>query len=82
MQYIIHNSSFYHKTDNLVFNLEYIYEYNRTKYDIYFYLCRIVNNIDTYLDYNYNNYLYFDMENFNDTSCIQYNFKNNTNEKI
>jgi len=78
----VHHPSFYHKTGNLVFNLEYIYEYGRTTDDIWFYLCRIVNNIDTYLDYNYNNYLYFNMENFNDTAlCIQYNFKNNTNEK-
>ena len=78
----VHHPSFYHKTGNLVFNLDYIYKYCRTTDDIWFYLCRIVNNIETYINLDYVTYIRFNMKNHNKTAlCINYNFKNNTNEK-
>lgn len=78
----VHHPSFYHKTGDLVFNLNYIYEYCRTGDDIWFYLCRIVNNIETYLNTDFENYFKFNFENHKETAlCHNYNYKNNTNEK-
>jgi len=78
----VHHPTFYHKTGSLVFNLDYIYKYCRTTDDIWFYLCRIVNNIETYLNIDFVNYFTFNFEDHLNTAlCHNYNFKNNTNEK-
>tara|TARA_B110001452_G_C15241431_1_gene429872 strand:- start:9781 stop:10554 length:774 start_codon:yes stop_codon:yes gene_type:complete len=77
----VNHPSFYHKTGDLIFNLEYIKNYCETSDDIWYYLCRIVNNIETVLNLKYNNYINFNMESHNSTAlCINYNYKNKTNE--
>jgi len=78
----VHHPSFYHKTGDLIFNLEYIKKLCRTSDDIWYYICRIVNNVETVLNLEYQNYLQFNMYNHDKTAlCQNYNFLNNTNEK-
>ena len=78
----VNHPSFYHKTGDLVFNLEYIKKYCETTDDIWYYLCRIVNNIETFLDLKKQKYLKFDNSMHKTTAlCNNYNHINNTNYK-
>lgn len=77
----VHHPSFYHKTGDLIFNLQYIMELCKTSDDIWYHLCRVANKVETVLNHEYINYLHFMMDNFNSTAlCKNYNFINNTNE--
>lgn len=81
VNYYFHHPSFYHKTGDLIFNLKLINELCKTSDDIWYALCRIANNIETVLSLEYNNYIRFNMSNFQNVAlCINYNYKNNTNE--
>ena len=77
----VNHPSFYHKTRDVIFNLEYITDCCKTSDDIWYYLCRILNNIETVLDLKYECYFHFNTSMHNETAlCINYNFKNRTNE--
>jgi len=77
----VHHPSFYHKTGDLIFNLEYINELCKTSDDIWYALCRIANNIETVICLEYEHYIKFNMSNFTNVAlCINYNYKNNTNQ--
>lgn len=77
----VHHPSFYHKTGDLIFNLKYIMELCPTSDDLWYYFIRIANNVETVLNLEYINFLRFMMDDFRATAlCINYNYKNNTNE--
>jgi len=73
--------SFLHKTGNLIFDLDLITELCKTTDDIWYYFCRIANNIETIV-INKPHYLRFNMTNFNNTSLFRnFNSINNNNTK-
>lgn len=76
----VNHPSFYHKSEDLIFKVDYIKELCATSDDIWYYLCRIVNNIETVIiekGYLFN----FSLNLHAQTAlCINYNYKNKTNE--
>jgi hypothetical protein len=75
----ITHPTFFHKTDKLIFNLDLINDLCKTTDDVWYYFCRIANNIDTVI-INKPQYILFNFHNFNEISLfMNFNNKNNTN---
>lgn len=71
--------SFFHKTKNLIFDLKLVNELCKTTDDIWYYFCRIANNIETVLIIK-PHYFKFNFDNFNNTALyVNFNSVKNTN---
>jgi hypothetical protein len=71
---MVTHPSFFHKTSNLIFNLDIINEVCNTGDDIWYYFCRIANNIDTVI---INKPTYFKL--FTNYTALYYNYNKKQN---